>query len=57
MHGYRLKLIFLASGFSFKALKNQLRHRRLRPAQLVLYMRLNGIVPPASRPNPPELKD
>ena len=25
--------------------------------QLVLYMRLNGIVPPASRPNPPELKD
>ena len=25
--------------------------------QLVLYMRLNSIVPPASRPNPPELKD
>jgi len=25
--------------------------------QLVLYMRLNGIVPPASRPNPPKLKD
>jgi hypothetical protein len=25
--------------------------------QLVLYMRLNGIVPPASRPNPPGLKD
>lgn len=25
--------------------------------QLVLYMRLNGIVPPASRTNPPELKD
>jgi hypothetical protein len=25
--------------------------------QLVLYMRLNGIVPPASRPHPPELKD
>jgi DinB superfamily len=25
--------------------------------QLVLYMRLNGIVPPASRPNPPEIKD
>jgi len=25
--------------------------------QLVLYLRLNGIVPPASRPNPPELKD
>jgi hypothetical protein len=25
--------------------------------QLVLYMRLNGIVPPASRPNPPDLKD
>jgi hypothetical protein len=25
--------------------------------QLVLYMRLNGIVPPASRPNPPEVKD
>jgi hypothetical protein len=25
--------------------------------QLVMYMRLNGIVPPASRPNPPELKD
>jgi hypothetical protein len=23
--------------------------------QLVIYMRLNGIVPPASRPNPPEL--
>jgi hypothetical protein len=25
--------------------------------QLVLYLRLNGIVPPASRPSPPELKD
>ena len=25
--------------------------------QLVLYMRLNRIVPPASRPKPPELKD
>jgi len=25
--------------------------------QMVLYLRLNGIVPPASRPNPPELKD
>src|SRR5580693_7925012 len=25
--------------------------------QLVMYLRLNGIVPPASRPNPPELKD
>ncbi len=25
--------------------------------QLVLYMRLNGIVPLASRPNPPHLKD
>jgi DinB superfamily len=25
--------------------------------QLVLYMRLNGLVPPASRPNPPQLKD
>jgi hypothetical protein len=25
--------------------------------QVVLYLRLNGIVPPASRPNPPELKD
>ena len=25
--------------------------------QMVIYMRLNGIVPPASRPNPPELKD
>jgi hypothetical protein len=25
--------------------------------QLVLYLRLNGIVPPASRPNPPALKD
>jgi DinB superfamily len=25
--------------------------------QVVLYMRLNGIVPPASRPNPPQLKD
>jgi DinB family protein len=25
--------------------------------QLVLYMRLNGIVPPASRPNPPKPKD
>lgn len=25
--------------------------------QLVIYMRLNGIVPPASRRNPPELKD
>jgi DinB superfamily len=25
--------------------------------QIILYMRLNGIVPPASRPNPPELKD
>jgi len=25
--------------------------------QLVIYLRENGIVPPASRPNPPELKD
>jgi hypothetical protein len=25
--------------------------------QLVIYLRLNGIVPPASRPTPPELKD
>jgi hypothetical protein len=25
--------------------------------QILLYLRLNGIVPPASRPNPPELKD
>ena len=25
--------------------------------QLILYLRLNGIVPPASRPNPPELRD
>lgn len=25
--------------------------------QVVMYLRLNGIVPPASRPNPPELKD
>jgi DinB superfamily len=25
--------------------------------QIALYLRLNGIVPPASRPNPPELKD
>ena len=25
--------------------------------QMLLYLRLNGIVPPASRPNPPELKD
>jgi DinB superfamily len=25
--------------------------------QLVIYLRLNGIVPPASRANPPELKD
>jgi DinB superfamily len=25
--------------------------------QMVIYMRLNGIVPPASRPNPPGLKD
>jgi len=25
--------------------------------QIVLYLRLNGIVPPASRANPPELKD
>jgi hypothetical protein len=25
--------------------------------QMVLYMRLNGIVPPASRPNPPKLQD
>jgi hypothetical protein len=24
---------------------------------MALYLRLNGIVPPASRPNPPELKD
>jgi len=23
----------------------------------VMYLRLNGIVPPASRPNPSELKD
>jgi len=25
--------------------------------QMVLYLRLNGIVPPASRPNPPELHE
>jgi uncharacterized damage-inducible protein DinB len=25
--------------------------------QMVLYLRLNGIVPPASRTNPPKLKD
>jgi hypothetical protein len=25
--------------------------------QMALYLRLNGIVPPASRPSPPELKD
>ncbi len=25
--------------------------------QMLLYLRLNGIVPPASRPNPPEVKD
>jgi uncharacterized damage-inducible protein DinB len=25
--------------------------------QLVIYLRMNGIVPPASRPHPPELKD
>jgi hypothetical protein len=25
--------------------------------QIVLYLRFNGVVPPASRPNPPELKD
>lgn len=25
--------------------------------QMVIYLRLNGIVPPASRPNPPELSD
>jgi hypothetical protein len=25
--------------------------------QMVLYLRLNGIVPPASRPSPPEVKD
>jgi hypothetical protein len=25
--------------------------------QMVLYMRLNGIVPPASRPNPPKLSE
>ena len=25
--------------------------------QVVIYLRENGIVPPVSRPNPPELKD
>ena len=25
--------------------------------QIAMYMRLNGIVPPASRPTPPDLKD
>jgi hypothetical protein len=25
--------------------------------QMTIYLRLNGIVPPASRPNPPELND
>ena len=25
--------------------------------QMTLYLRLNGIVPPASRPNPPKLRD
>ncbi len=34
-----------------------IRHVADHYGQLVLYMRLNGIVPPASRPNPPELKD
>jgi hypothetical protein len=34
-----------------------IRHVADHYGQLVLYMRLNGIVPPASRPNPPEIKD
>jgi hypothetical protein len=25
--------------------------------QMIIYLRLNGIIPPASRPNPPKLKD
>jgi hypothetical protein len=34
-----------------------IRHVADHYGQLVIYMRLNGIVPPASRPNPPGLKD
>jgi DinB superfamily len=34
-----------------------IRHVADHYGQVVLYLRLNGIVPPASRPNPPELKD
>jgi len=32
-------------------------HNADHNGQMVLYLRENGIVPPASRPNPPELKD
>jgi hypothetical protein len=32
-------------------------HNANHSGQMVLYLRENSIVPPASRPNPPELKD
>jgi hypothetical protein len=32
-------------------------HNDDRYGQMVLYMRENGIVPPASRPNPPKLTE
>jgi hypothetical protein len=59
----RLTLAFLAVGFT-AATETRLgmasvaiSHVADHYGQLVVYMRLNGIVPPASRPNPPELKD
>jgi hypothetical protein len=33
------------------------RHNADHYGQMLLYLRLNGIVPPASRPNPPPLSD
>ncbi|HEV1994019.1 MAG TPA: hypothetical protein VGR03_06805 [Candidatus Acidoferrum sp.] len=32
-------------------------HNADHHGQMTLHLRLNGIVPPASRPNPPEAKD
>jgi len=65
-----LKLICLAAGFAALTVgvhagpntrlgiaHTAIWHCADHYGQLVMYMRLNGIVPPASRPNPPELKD
>ena len=39
------------------ALPQKERHAADHYGQMLLYLRLNGVVPPASRANPPELQD